>query len=154
MQYRWEPLSYLLLTGINDLGARSWEENGYDKDILTYNPDWERYKRLEAENILRFMAIRDEEALVGYASVIITNSFHDKDICCAIVQDFYVVPEKRGFAGLKLFSFLEEQLETLGVNHMAAAERLKNNNRTGRLFEHLGFHSDERIWTKSIGGHA
>lgn len=158
MEFRWEPLSYLLDTGLHQLAERHWNEVGYDKDLLKYNPNWPQYKAMEDQNILRWMALRIDGALVGYASVIITQSLHDRDVCCAIVQDFYLAPEHRkGFAGVKIFWVLETQLKALGVKHIAAAERIMTapeERSTSKLFEYLGFHSDERIWTKSIGGHA
>lgn len=152
MEYKWEPLVYLLNTGLAELGERSWQETGNDKGLCSYNPDWERYKRMEDENILRFMAVREEGNLVGYASVIMTSSFHDKDVICAIVQDFFLAPESRkGFAGVKLFWVLEEHLKNLGVKQIAAAERLMvsaDKGGVGKVFEYLDFHCNERIWTK------
>lgn len=154
VEYRWEPLNYLLQTGLHELGERSWQENGYEKDLLTYNPDWHKYQRLQDENVLRFLAVRDNRILIGYASIIVTQSFHDRNITCAIVQDIYLSPEyRKGFAAVRFLWFLEEQLKHLNVNNVSIGERL-NGRPTGKLFEYLGYKSEERIWTKALEGNA
>lgn len=150
MQYRWEPLNYLLQTGLAQLGALSWQESGNDKDIFEYDPDWARYGRMEQADILRFIGVRDDDELVGYASVIITDNLHDKKVCCAIIQDIFILPEKRkNHAADNLLTFAESQLLDIGVQHIALAERLMVGS-VGRWLKWRGYHSNERIWTKSL----
>lgn len=152
MMFRWEPLSYLLQTGLAELGARSWDESGNDKHLFEYDPDWARYGRMEKSDCLRFIAVRDDaEDLVGYASIIITDNLHDRKIPCGIVQDIFITPEKRKgtHAGDKLMDFIEAQLASVGVQHVSVAERLMVGN-VGKWLERRGYHSNERIWTKTL----
>lgn len=156
INFRWEPLNHLLQSGLAELGARSWEECGNDKDVFSYDPDWARYGRMEKSDVLRFVAVRENDELIGYASVIITDNLHDKKICCSIIQDIFIAPEKRRGTGAadKLMDFLEAQLIAIGVKHISAAERLmgqKEKGGVGRWLARRGYHSNERIWTKSLG---
>lgn len=157
LTFQWEPINHLLNTGINELGMKSWEET-WTEDGFKYDPDWARYKRMEEENILRFLAVRKEGNLVGYASVILTSSFHDRDTCCAIVQDFYLdVDSRKGSSGIKLFWVLEEQLKALGVNYIFVAEKLHikaDKGGLGKMLEYLNFNCHEKVWTKHIEGTA
>ena len=154
MQIRWEPLSYLLNTGLAELGERSWGEIGNDKDIFEYDPDWFRYQQLQQDDILRFLAVRDDVGLlIGYASVVVQYNIHDRKILCAIVQDIYLEPESRkGFDSVKFFlNMLEDHLAKIGVKHLSIAER-ENDERggVGPVYKRLGFKSCERIWTKCL----
>jgi hypothetical protein len=154
LNFRFEPLSYLLNTGLAELGERSWSEIGNDKQTFQYDPDWHQYERLQQQDILRFFAVRDDaELLVGYASVLVMHSLHDKKVLCAIIQDIYLEPEHRN--GLESFRKFEQTLEGLlkgiGVKHISIAER-ENDQRggVGEVYRRLGFNSCERIWTKSL----
>lgn len=150
MIFRWEPLIHLLQTGLYELGAKSWEENGYEKDTLKFNPDWKRYQLLENEDVLRWMAARVDGELVGYASIILTDSFHDCNIRCAIVQDIYLSPEyRKGKAGIRFLWVIEEQLKALNVHSMSIGERIPGKP-VGKIYERLGYRSEEKIWTKSL----
>lgn len=148
LEFRWEPLSYLLQTGLAELGARSWDECGLDKETFKYDPDFARYGRMEQSDILRFMAVRDQGELIGYASVIVHNNLHDKNVCVAVVQDIFIVPEKRnGGTADKLMDMLESQLMSIKCQHISIASR---NEAASRWLSRQGYHSNERIWTKSL----
>lgn len=155
MQFTWEPLNHLLGTGLAELGERSWSEIGVDKDVFNYNPDWYQYQKLQDNDMLRFMAVRDDDGiLIGYASVVIQRNLHDRTVLCAIVQDIYLDPESRkGYATARQFiQTLEKQLTLIGVKHLSIAER-ENDPRggVGAVYSRLGFNSVERIWTKALG---
>ncbi len=150
MEFRWEPIEMMLQSGLEFLGAASWNECGNDKGTFDYDPDFARYGRMEKANILRFVAVRDKDELVGYASVIITDNLHDKKICCGIIQDIFIRHDKRagGTAG-KLLSFVEQQLMLANVQHLSIAERLMVGN-VGKWLARKGYHCNERIWTKPL----
>jgi len=154
MMQRFEPLVYLMKTGLPELGERSWNEIGNDRDILKYDPDWAQYAQMESNNVLRFFALRDEsENLVGYASVILLNNLHDRKILCAYVQDLYIEPEHRkGYMAFRdFYNTLEGHLKGIGVKHITMGER-ENDPRggVGAVYKRLGFDSCERLWTKGI----
>lgn len=152
MQYRWEPLNYLLSTGLADLGERSWNEVGYNN--LPFDPDWHRYQCMENDNILRFFAVRDESnLLIGYASVIIISNLHSKKVFHAVIQDIYLEPEHRkGYAAFREFiNKLEEQFHLINVKFYTIEEP-ENDPRgnVGIVYERLGFELSGRLWTKEL----
>lgn len=155
MQYRFEPLNYLLNNGLNELGLRSWAEVGNDKQLFKYNPDWARYQRMEDIETLRFMAVRDDaDILIGYASIIVGTNIHDRDVLCAVIQDIYLSPENRmGMKSAREFIVdnIEKALKGIGVKHLSIAER-ENDPRggVGAVYQRLGYGSNERIWTKEL----
>jgi GNAT superfamily N-acetyltransferase len=149
--FHWEPLSHLLNSGIDRLGKQSWGECGNDKHVFNYDPDWARYGRMEANDILRFVAVREKEDLIGYASVIITDNLHDRKVACGIVQDVFVLPDKRkgGTAG-KLMDFIESSLSGIGIQHLTVGERLKSGKGVGRWLAQRGYFCNEHLWTKAL----
>lgn len=156
MQYRLEPLSHLLNSGLADLGNRSWDQIGEDRDIFEYDPNWQRYAQAERNNDMRIMAMRDEnENLVGYATIFVTEHLVDKKIVSAYIQDFYIEPEAR--KGYKTFhDFMDEirkMLKLVGVKYLTIGER-ENDPRgsVGNVYRRYGFHSYERLWNIPIEG--
>jgi hypothetical protein len=150
MEYHWEPLDHLLQHGLHELGARSWSEIGVDKDLLSYDPNWPKYQEMESNDMLRFMAVRDEGMLVGYAAVVIVPNLHDRKIHSAYISDIYLEPEHR--KGLKAFrdfmNKLLDDFDLMKVDHAYIGER-ENDPRggVGAVYKRLGFTSVERIWT-------
>lgn len=154
LTFAWEPLNHLLHTGIAALGARSWEECGNDKDVFEYDPDWARYGRMEGSDILRFAAVREDEELIGYASVIIGSNLHDRKVSCGMIQDIFIAPDKRRSTGAaaKLMDYVESQLLGIGVKHITLGERLTSQRQgVGKWLAARGYQSHERLWTKSLG---
>lgn len=153
LTFSYEPLAWLLQCGLAVLAARSWQESWADSG-LHFDPDWERYQRMEDEGLMRLLAVRKKGELVGYASVLVGHNLHDRKALCAVVQDFFMAPEARGgFNGLKLFLVLETSLKALGVKQIALAERLdafKERGGMGKFFSRLGMQCAEKIWTKTI----
>lgn len=154
LNYTFEPLAYLLKTGLNDLMSRTWDEVGNDKELFEYDPFWERYKSMEDNDVLRFMAVRDEVGvLVGYASIIIMPNLHDRKAISSYIQEIYLEPEARkGFKTFKDFiNVVLDNLVKMKVDHVAIAER-ENDVRggIGCVYRRLGFRSCERIWTMNL----
>lgn len=149
--YGFEPLADLLADGLARLAKRSWQES-WGASGLHFNPDWQRYQRMEQAQLLRMVAVRAGGALVGYASLMLHPNLHDRTALCAVVQDVFLLPEmRRGCAGIKLFRLIIAYVQAAGVRQLAVAERLKvaaEKGGTGKLFAFLGLRCDERIWTK------
>ena len=118
---QFEPLSYLLLNGLSDLAYQAWQE--LDSSNAAYAPDWEAYQRMEVNNELRFVALRDDKNLIGYASIVLQGDIHQTGVLMATLYDIYVVPKKRGYAAL-FVKYIERQLSSLGVRRMIAGEKI------------------------------
>lgn len=153
LSFRWESLINLVKEGLCDLTRQAWDESRRDSSPLEYDPDWTRYGRMEHEGILRLIAVRDSAGiLVGYAGVIVTFNLYDRTKSCAVIQDYYLLPEnRRGFTAGKLFWFIEEQLKIIKVVQLTIVEQPgAQPDEGGRLFEQLGYKSYECVWTKAL----
>lgn len=145
----WEPLNHLLDQGLEQLGARSWQECGNDKELFKYNPNWPRYQKMQDMDLLRFIAVRDDaDELIGYVSVIFTDNLHDQSVGCAIVQDIFISPEKRGNGAADIvMDFVENQVCQLGAKHISMASRSYT---ADKWLQKRGYNSNERIHTKIL----
>lgn len=74
--YAWEPLSGLLDDGLATLVRQHWEEVGVHKDKMPLDCDWERYQALEDGKILKILAARRDDVLVGYNSFMVLPHLH------------------------------------------------------------------------------
>ena len=149
MNIQFEPLSYLLLNGLSDLAYQAWQE--LDSSNAAYAPDWEAYQRMEVNNELRFVALRDDKNLIGYASIVLQGDIHQTGVLMATLYDIYVVPKKRGYAAL-FVKYIERQLSSLGVRRMIAGEKINATikNQAGIFYQHLGFQPLEIHWSKTL----
>jgi len=147
---QFEPLSYLLLHGLSDMAFQCWTElesgNGEP-----YAPDWEAYQRMENNNELRFVALRDDGKLLGYASIVIRGDIHQAGVSMATLFDIYIIPSKRGYAAF-FVKYIESQLSCLGVRRMIAGEKINATiqNTAGAFYKQLGFSPLELHWSKAI----
>ena len=150
MKMSFEPVGYLLLNGLSDLAYQCWLEldstNGGE-----YAPDWEAYQRMETNEELRFVSLRDNEKLIGYASIIIQGDIHQAGVTMATLCDIYISPLKRGHAAT-FVKFIERELSALGVRRIIAGEKLNATirNDAGTFYKHLGFSPLEVHWSKTI----
>ena len=146
---QFEPLSYLLLNGLSDLAYQAWYE--LDSSNAAYDPDWEAYQRMEGNNELRFVSLRDAGNLIGYAAIVIQGDIHQAGVTMATLYDIYIIPKKRGYAAL-FVKYIERQLSALGVRRMIAGEKLNatKTNSAGKFYKHLGFAPLEIHWSKAI----
>lgn len=154
MTYQIESISYLITDGLLDVSKRQWEE--LEGAVEPVDIDWDEYKRLEDANILRFMTVRYDGVLVGYATVLLFNDMHRRGQKSAVVQEIYIVPEHRkGFAGIRLIKEVEKVVSGLRVNMLIIASRETFNSQNGGIgviFDRLGFVKDEVLWTKRMTG--
>lgn len=145
-----EPLAYLLLHGLSDMAFQCWTELD-SGNVEVYAPDWEAYQRMESRNELRFVALRDDKNLIGYASIVIQGDIHQAGVSMATLCDIYITPKKRGYAAF-FVKYIERQLSGLGVRRMIAGEKINATiqNSAGIFYKHLGFSPLEVHWSKAI----
>ena len=127
-----------------------WEEIALNKSKIKLNPDWDAYGMLEEYGRLGLYTARKEGKLVGYFVVIAEKSIHYKDHIFAANDIIYLDPEHRkGFLGLKLIRFVEEELKSMGVSVLTI------NTKVHRPFDvvmkRLGFSLTERTYSKYLG---
>jgi len=146
---QFEPLSYLLLNGLSDLAFQAWSELDSGND--PYAPDWEAYQRMESNNELRFVALRQDDNLLGYAAIVLQGDIHQAGVMMATLYDIYITPKKRGFAA-QFVKYIERQLSQLGVKRIIAGEKINATiqNDAGIFYKHMGYAPREVHWSKTL----
>jgi GNAT superfamily N-acetyltransferase len=151
VEIRFEPLSYILLHGLPVLARRAWEETRYstNHNDLPHQPDWEAYQRMENNDYLRLVAMREDDMLIGYASLTVDSEPHQAGLILATYRDLYVLPEKRGHTA-KFLRFIENHLYNLGVHEVRAGEQVGGNVSPEAFYKALGFELKEKVFGKTL----
>ena len=93
---------------------------------------------------------RENLKLVGYASIMLNKSLHNKNEVLAVVQDYYLLPDYRaGFTGIRLIQEIMTVCGMIGASRILISERpsvQKEKGGVGKLFKRLGFTTKETIW--------
>jgi GNAT superfamily N-acetyltransferase len=96
---------------------KHWEEIALNKEKIKLNPDWNAYDAMYKSGQLGIYTARKNGKLIGYFVVVATPSLHYKDHLFAVNDIIYLDPEHRkGFVGIKLIKFAEEDLKKFGVS--------------------------------------
>lgn len=128
-----------------------------DKDRVPLDVDWGRYFAMERAGCLRGITVRRNGKLIGYSAFITTPHLHYKSTPYAINDVFYIDPEHRGLAGVRLIQQSEKLLREIGVRKVLYHVKLhvllgKGSNRAivGRLLERLGYRHIEEVYAKLL----
>jgi hypothetical protein len=109
---------------------------------------WETYFAMEKAGILFLLTARSHNQLVGYFLGIVMPNLHNRK-CLAAVSDMYFLhPDHRGHAGIRMFREVEKAWRTMGVE--LATITCKVTRQYDRLFERLGWHLDEKVYIKTL----
>ena len=147
MIYQIESIRDLLKDGLHELARRHWD--AANNTHMQYDPDWDHYKRMEDENIMRWLAVRHEGKLVGYASMLVLPHLHSRKVMNGVVQDYFIAPEHRnGFAGIRFFKEIQNIMKAVNAGIMIASDR----GGLSKFFKFLGFFKGETIWVKKLSG--
>jgi GNAT superfamily N-acetyltransferase len=129
---------------------KHWEEIALNKEKIKLNPDWNAYDAMYKSGQLGIYTARKNGKLIGYFVVVATPSLHYKDHLFAVNDIIYLDPEHRkGFVGIKLIKFAEEDLKKFGVSVFTI--NTKVHKPFDSLMERLGFNLIERVYSKYIG---
>lgn len=132
---------------IKELIAAHWEEIALNKDVIKLNPDWDAYRKLEAEGYMAIYTCREDGVLIGYFVVMATNNLHYKDHIFATNDIIYLKPEYRHQkVGMQLIQFAEDDLRKRGVSVLCI--NTKVHQPFDKLMEHMGFNLIERVYAK------
>jgi hypothetical protein len=100
---------YLLTEHYNELTL--------NKEVITLNPDWDRYFELESKNKFHCFTARNDGELVGYSAFFVDTHIHYRDLLVATNDVLFLREDLRlGTTGIKLLKFSEQQLRLLNVN--------------------------------------
>lgn len=70
----WEPLAALLDDGLEELVKQQWRDQGLSKGEMPAAINWDDYRANEARGVVRILAARRDDALVGYSSFLVTSA--------------------------------------------------------------------------------
>lgn len=146
-----EPLSYILLNGLVDLAFEAWQELESEHPNEPYNPDWERYQKMENADGLRFFSLRESGNLIGYASIKLDIDEHRNGLLTGSFNDIFITMPKRGYAAF-LVKYVEKTLSGMGVKRTQIAEKvnIRALNSAGEFYERMGYKPQEVIYSKAL----
>lgn len=126
-----------------------WEEIALNRQTIKLAVDYPRYDALDAAGAFHVVTVRDEGKLIGYHAAIISTHLHYKDDLMAFSDVYFLRKEyRKGRTGIKLFQFVEKALKERGVKKVII--NTKKHLDMSRLFEYLGWHETETIYTKVL----
>jgi N-acetylglutamate synthase-like GNAT family acetyltransferase len=118
---------------------------------LTMRPDWDAYRRAEAEGRLFILTARIDGELIGYNVMLLSAHLHYADAKCAHNDAIYVRPEnRRGRIGLGLIRHFESAMRGCGFDKIFY--HAKPCNDFSALLSRLGYEAVETIHAKSLKG--
>lgn len=153
VEFRYEPLTYLLQNGLPELAMECWEQHVEGNDFYRqdqFGPDWGNYQYQEDEKELGFVAMREGDKLIGYATIKINRDIHQADLRIAVLLDVYITKDKRGYA-VKFFRYVEEFVQKMGAYRLDVSQPLTSPQNVGKFYEFMGMRPMEMIWSKVLG---
>lgn len=128
---------------------RHWEELALDKESVPLDPNWQRYRELDATGSLSMVTVRENGALRGYAIMFVTPGLHYRTCLEARMDIFWLAPEVRGRMGsVRLFRAVEKEMRRRGVRRVYLGSKLHKD--VGRLYTALGYHPVECWYSKML----
>jgi len=116
-----------------------WKEVANNQDTVPLDPDFDRYKALEDQGMMRIFTVRDDGELIGYFISFISPHMHYKTTVYAINDILYMDPRYRG--GTQAYRMMR-----------GAIEDLRDNCNVDRLVIHMKVDHEFRRLMKSLGG--
>ncbi len=129
-----------------DLVYAHWQELGLDLD-LEIAPDFEKMAKLEAMGMFHVVTVRDSGKLVGYLLALVSTHLHYRNSPKMLIVDaYYVAPEFRNGAGVKLIRFTENLAHRLGAIKMYLSCKVHEDH--SKLFISMGYRLSDHAFTK------
>lgn len=146
---RFEPLSYMIMNGLLALTQEAHAELEHEHRDHPYSPDWEEYQRSENNDGLRFVALRENQKLIGYAVIVLIRDVHHFGLMLGVYRDLFVTKSKRGYAA-SFVRYIDKQLGNIGANRTLLGERLTSGNEAGNFYKAIGYEPQELIHGKNL----
>lgn len=126
-----------------------WQELANHKEDRPLDIDYDSYKRLNEEGVIRIFAVRDEGLLVGYASFAISNNLHYQSWKYADCDVYYIDTKYRGNGiGLQMVEEIQSWLKELGVKSLVMHDKLNHSHE--KFFLAMGFNPIEKRYEKVL----
>jgi hypothetical protein len=135
---------------IEPLWRMHYDEIAEDHERVPLDPDWDKYRSLAQSGTLHIVTARRAGELVGYAFTIVSTHLHYRTTLFSFSDLYYLRPDCRGGrTAVRLFRFVEAEMQRLGVVKMVTNTKLGHDHR--RLFAWLGWREAERLFVKAPG---
>lgn len=140
-----ENISYL-----QSLLKDHYEELALNQDKVPLDPRYNIYIDRERAGELIFVAARDAGQIVGYFIGFIQPGLHYATCLTCNMDIFYIHKDlRKGRLGIKLFRFVEKELQRRGVDRWFVGSKLHAD--ASPLFKYLKFQPVETYYTKWLG---
>lgn len=145
----------LLDDGLAAVVEKHWQEVRMHADRMPLAVNWAKYRDLERLGILKVMAARQDDRLVGYASFMVMPHLHYAETIHAMNDAIYVDTEVRG-VGIGLIRACEKALAELGegqwvrILYHAKIHVEQERGGFGRVFNALGYQAFETTHDKLV----
>lgn len=127
---------------------KHWQELGLDLD-LKIDPDVQKMQLLEDAGLWSVITVRDREKMVGYVLAIISTHLHYKSSSPMLIVDaYYVLPEYRRGAGVRLFKYMEELAKSRGCIKIYLSCKVHRDH--SKIFQGLGYKLSDYAFIKRI----
>lgn len=129
-----------------------WRTLARNQDTIPLAVDEEAYRRADADGRMFVATARNETGvLVGYAVYFLRYHPHYVTTLWASSDVFWLTPSARGAGvGMRLFAFVEAELQALGVKVMNTSFKLAHP-QAGPLLARLGHEPIESTYQKVLG---
>jgi GNAT superfamily N-acetyltransferase len=146
-EFGWERF-HAIAHELPPLFMEHWRELALNQDVISLDPDWDKYYRLDIEGVLRILTVRVPSGqLVGYVFLMVGPHLHYKSTLWGHGDMFYLDPlYRQGWTGVRLFKALIADAKTMGVVNLTLATKLHfMDNRVTKLLKRCGFMPIETI---------
>lgn len=138
-----------ILEQIKPLLEAHYQEVAFSKDRIRFNPDYDKYLKLDEMGMLHCVCAFNGDSPVGYFFSFIQPNLHYQDHIYAANDVLYLDPSCRGRGVAEsMFSFAEADLKKKGVSVITI--HMKTHVPFDKLCEKLGYTYIERIYAKYI----
>lgn len=137
-----------LLDAITELSKSHWQETEAEFSTAAPSPNRAIYDALASAGALIALTVTDEEAIVGYASAVLSPHPH-YDMLIAQHDTLYLAPAyRRGSLGIRLMQAIEQESIERGAQRVMW--HAKPGSQFSKLVERMGYHTEETIYCKEL----
>lgn len=138
-----------VLPEMEPLFPQHWRELAVNQHAIKIDLDREKYSNLDKQDMLHVVTVRAGETLVGYAIAFLMPHMHYKSSGPMAMTDMYfVLPEFRNGAGLKLFREYERTLREKGIRQAITSCKVHQDHQA--FLEALGWTWTDKTFIKLL----
>ena len=140
---------YQIIDDIIPLLMDHWDEIAHYKDKIPLSPMFDVYQKLEENQNLFIVAMREDKKLIGYSIYMINRHAHYSTCLVAANDVLYLIPEKRAASlGMRLIIESDKLLITNGINRITY--HIKPEHDFSPLLKRLGYMQEEIMYGRYI----